>query len=361
MAEAPGGPAVAADTATEPLQHRRPAVVFVGPVVGGLVAFSMAGVLIRVYLTRLFTYDGEPIYGLIWAQMAGCFVMGIAMQTKDILVQWSPALHTGITTGLCGSVTTFSSWQLLVFQQFFNTSRSRHSHFRNFLGGMSILASTMACAVGALRLGQMVGDELRLAHGTHVRRAAQPRVEAAGARRGWIGWGEWRPADAGLAVLGVAGLVAASVVAGVASSTRSVSIALLFGWVGTLVRWRLALLNGRSSSRPHEKPPSRLATTLPLGTFIANVAGSAVLAVVHVLRTGAVVRPSAASCHVLAALADGFCGCLTTVSTFAVEVAAMSARRSMLYTALSVVATQSLFLFIAGIYFKTATVDYPTC
>ncbi|KAJ2808442.1 hypothetical protein H4R21_000031 [Coemansia helicoidea] len=360
MVEASGGgcgPAIAVDPPTEPpqqQQQQQPAAASVWSVVGGLVAFSMAGVLVRVHLTRLFTYDGAPIYALVWAQMAGCFVMGVATRTKDIVSRWSPALHTGITTGLCGSVTTFSSWQLLVFQQFFNTGGSRHSHFRNFLGGASVLVSTMECAVGALRLGQMVGDELCAVHSAYAHRAAAPRVEAAGGRK-------WRPADVVLAASGVAAIVAASVVAGVAGGTRSVSIALLFGWVGTLARWRLALLNARSGSWLRGKGPSQLTVGLPLGTFIANVAGSAVLAVVYVLLTGAVVRPSAASCNVLAALADGFCGCLTTVSTFAVELTEMPARKSALYMALSVVAAQAFFLPIAGIYFKTAAVDYPTC
>ncbi|KAJ1726739.1 hypothetical protein LPJ61_004991 [Coemansia biformis] len=333
----------------------------------------MVGVLIRVYLTRLFTYPGEPIYGLVWAQMVGCFIMGAATRTKGMLVRWSPALNTGVTTGLCGSVTTFSSWQLLVFEQFFNTTRDDHSHFRNFLGGMSVLVSTMACSVGALRLGQMVGDEIRLAYGTYLRHAnpeldalsridtAQLGMVTADVRRGWLGWNEWRPADMALAALGVVAIIAASVVVGVASSTRSVSIALLFGCVGTLARWRLASLNATPGHEQRGKGLSRLTADLPLGTLIANVAGSAVLAIVYVLQTGAVVRPSAASCYVLKALADGFCGCLTTISTFVVEVTVLRPRKAALYAAISIVATQPFFLFVAGIYFKTAAVDYPTC
>ncbi|KAJ2599560.1 hypothetical protein H4R99_003664 [Coemansia sp. RSA 1722] len=137
----------------------RPVHLFMGPLIASLIFFSMIGVLIRVHLNRLFTYTGQPIYGLIWSQMLGCFIMGIAMRTKGVLMGFSPALNVGITTGLCGSITTFSSWQLEIYEEFFNARRADHSRFKNFLGGMSVLATTIACSIGALRLGQMVGDE----------------------------------------------------------------------------------------------------------------------------------------------------------------------------------------------------------
>ncbi|KAJ2377918.1 hypothetical protein GGI05_006800, partial [Coemansia sp. RSA 2603] len=106
-------------------------------------------------------------------------------------------------------------------------------------------------------------------------------------------------------------------------------------------------------------PERLIAMGLPFGTFIANIAGSIVLAVIHILQTGVVVRPSAASCYVLAAMADGFCGCLTTVSTFTAELNVQRPRIAILYATLSIIVAQAPFLLIAGIYFKTSSVDYP--
>ncbi|PIA18603.1 hypothetical protein COEREDRAFT_27271, partial [Coemansia reversa NRRL 1564] len=323
-------------------------------VFASLILFSMMGVLVRVYLTRLFTYIGEPIYGLIWAQMVGCFIMGIATRTKGVLMRYSPALNLGVTTGLCGSITTFSSWQLLVFVQFFNTARHDHTRFKNFLGGMSVLVSTLACSMGALYLGQIIGCELRLLYDTKLLGGRPSSI-----RRGWIGWNEWRSVDLALGIVGILVIAASVIVIALARNTRSVSIALLFGCIGTLLRWRLASLN-RGSKRVERLLP-RFIADLPLGTFVANVIGSAVLAIVHVLQTGAVIQPSATSCYVLTAVADGFCGCLTTVSTFAAELSALESRRSMTYAVVSIVATQAFFILIAGIYFKTATIDYPVC
>ncbi|KAJ2824606.1 hypothetical protein IWW50_003254 [Coemansia erecta] len=342
----------------EPLRRPEPVFLFIEPVVASLVLFSMLGVLVRIYLTRLFTYHGTPIYALIWTQMLGCLVMGVATRTKGVLLRLSPALNLGVTTGLCGSITTFSSWQLLVFTQFFNTARDGHSHFRNFLGGMSVLVTTLACSVGALRMGQMLGDEARLLCGVYLRHRGDTifRVDTGmlggGPPAEGRGWREWRTTDHILSVAGTVGVCAACVVVGLATRTRSVSIALLFGPVGTMVRWRLAALNTKHI---------RCAFGLPLGTFTANVVGSLVLAIVHILQTGVVVRPSQASCYVLQAVADGFCGCLTTISTFVAEIHVLSSRRSIIYAVLSVVVTQAFFILIPGIYFKTADVDYNVC
>ncbi|KAJ1664750.1 hypothetical protein IW140_002975 [Coemansia sp. RSA 1813] len=352
--------------------HTAPAYLYMEPVVLSLVFFSMLGVLVRVHVTRLLTYDKQPTYALLWVQMIGCFIMGVCMRTKGVLLRFSPALNTGLTTGLCGSITTFSSWQLLVYQQFFNTEHGQHIRFKNFLGGLGVLVSTMACAMGALRLGQMAGEETRLLVNRYLRatRDEDPdplyRINTkllggsyASGHRGWFGWDRWRTTDLVLVGAGLASLVAAVLVVALARSTRSVSIALLFGPVGTLIRWRLASFNA-----PHPWLKQHMPTALigsPLGTLAANVLGSMVLAIVHILQTGVVVLPSAAACYVLAAMADGFCGCLTTVSTFAAEVSALSRRRSVAYTTASVVATQIFFLLIDGVYFKSATVDYTVC
>ncbi|KAJ2067078.1 hypothetical protein GGH13_005455 [Coemansia sp. S155-1] len=349
----------------------KPVCIFIGPVILSLVFFSMVGVLVRVHVNRLFSYPGVPVFGLIWVQILGCFIMGMAMRLKGVLLSYSPALNTGITTGLCGSITTFSSWQLLVFQELFNTPRSDHSQFRNFLGGMSVLATELGCSVAAIRLGQMIGDEIRIAYnylsarntpaGTQISKVetAMLSAEASGRRDGWLAWDKWAKFDVILAAGGIAGVIASTIVVALAPRTRSVSIALLFGPVGTILRWRLASLN--TQPRRISRFVPRFLAELPLGTLIANVLGSAILSIIYILQIGVVVRPSVASCYVLAAVSDGFCGCLTTISTFAAEITTLRSRLSMLYAGISIVVAQSFFILISGIYFKTATVDYHIC
>ncbi|TFY56363.1 hypothetical protein EVJ58_g7689, partial [Rhodofomes roseus] len=58
--------------------------------------------------------------------------------------------------------------------------------------------------------------------------------------------------------------------------------------------------------------------------------------------------PSVRACNVLAGLANGYCGCLTTVSTFATEVDALENKKAWFYAILSVVCSQLLLLVILG-------------
>ncbi|KAJ2502871.1 hypothetical protein GGH96_000741 [Coemansia sp. RSA 1972] len=296
-----------------------------GPV-PGLVLFSMLGVLTRIYTTRLFSYPGAPTFALIWPQLIGCFIMGAVARTRRT---FPASLHTGLTTGLCGSITTFSSWQLLVYTQFF-ADKGEHSKFQNFLGGVSVWVTTLACACGALRAGAGAGD-------------------MCGARRG--SGDRWKyKSDCVVAGVCVLGVVAACVVVGTAHDARSVSISVLMGPAGTLVRWKLSKLNTHGTAR-----------RLPAGTLLANTMGCAVLAAVHTLQNGGLVRPSHTSCQVLTAISDGFCGCLTTISTFAHELHALPPRHAATYTIVSIAATQLLFILVCGIYFETAHVDYSIC
>lgn len=111
--------------------------------------------------------------------------------------------------------------------------------------------------------------------------------------------------------------------------------ALLFSFPGTLTRYLLSI---------YLNPRFKL---MPVGTFTANSVGTAVLAMLHVMQ-GLPNPVSANACAVLQGLADGYCGCLTTVSTFAAEVSALTIKRRWFYATLSIVIGQLLMLLIMG-------------
>jgi CrcB protein len=125
--------------------------------------------------------------------------------------------------------------------------------------------------------------------------------------------------------------------------------ALLFSFPGTLTRYLLSI---------HLNP---LVQTIPLGTFIANALGTALLGTFHVLQS----TPTPVSqnaCAILQGLADGYCGCMTTVSTFAAEVGTMKEWRAWFYAAFSWTTGQLLLLVILGPSFWAGHVkEQQTC
>ena len=114
--------------------------------------------------------------------------------------------------------------------------------------------------------------------------------------------------------------------------------ALLFSFPGALARYLLSLgLN----------PRLRL---FPLGTFAANALGTALLAAFEALQSvRAPAGPlSPGACALVKGLGDGFCGSLTTISTFAAEVDALDGRRAWIYVCLSWFVGQALLAVILG-------------
>ena len=88
-----------------------------------------------------------------------------------------------------------------------------------------------------------------------------------------------------------------------------------------------------------------LPSRIPWGTFGINTAGTALLGVFHVLQR-LDISPNA--CSTLQGLSDGYCGCLTTISTFAVEITVLTGNRKWLYPFGSWLVAQLLLLVIIG-------------
>lgn len=111
--------------------------------------------------------------------------------------------------------------------------------------------------------------------------------------------------------------------------------ALLFAYPGTLSRYLLSVyLNPRIKA-------------LPMGTLTANLLGTALLGAFHVLQSlSDPVSPDA--CSLLQGLGDGYCGCLTTVSTFAAEMRDLKRWKSIRYGITSWGGGQLLLLVIVG-------------
>lgn len=117
--------------------------------------------------------------------------------------------------------------------------------------------------------------------------------------------------------------------------------ACVFAPLGCLLRFYASLhLNGIKAS-------------FPLGTFCVNIFGTAVLGMAYDLQHVAIgssglARSGIVSCQVLQGIMDGFCGCLTTVSTWILEINGLRKRHAYMYAATSVVAGLAMLVVVMG-------------
>lgn len=100
---------------------------------------------------------------------------------------------------------------------------------------------------------------------------------------------------------------------------NSVTFPLLLGPPGTMLRYSLSKLN----------PKTPFGTKFPIGTFSANILATAVIAATYAVQRapGSSSSLGVTGCHAMNALSAGFCGCLSTVSTFAVEASTIKSNR----------------------------------
>ncbi|KNG52413.1 rho-gtpase-activating protein 5 [Stemphylium lycopersici] len=341
-----------------------------------LIFFSIWGTLARLGLQALTFYPGVPVtVSVLWANVAGTLIMGFLSEDRQLFAaEWGergdpvpepldePAarqadkgrhgkvkktipMYIGLATGFCGSFTSFSSFIRDVFLALANELKAPVSHAypanapipaptdlvpRN--GGYSFLALcatiivTIASCYCALHVGAHIASGLDRWTPTLPFRLTRRILDPVFV---FLGCGTW---------LGAVILVAIPP----HDAWRSQALfAIVFAPVGCLLRYYLSLLL------------NPINPTFPVGTFSVNILGTAVLGMTwdlqHVqLSTTGLVGGSVLGCQALQGIMDGFCGCLTTVSTWIVEIDSLKTRAAYVYASLSVVAGFSLLLVIMG-------------
>ena len=118
---------------------------------------------------------------------------------------------------------------------------------------------------------------------------------------------------------------------------RHITFALNLAPLGTWLRYYLSRYNARHPS-------------FPFGTFSANVLATALLSAFTLLQTTSVTQRNPISCAFLQGLDDGFCGCLSTVSTFATEIRGLSRRHAYRYAVVSILVGQAVAALVFGVY-----------
>lgn len=275
------------------------------PILVSFIPFSILGVLARLGVTALETYVGSSVFPLAYAQFIGCVIMGFTTARKTEIMRLSLPLHVGITTGFCGSTTTFSGWMLSIYKALANSTGSPHAGGYNLLDALTNVLVTIAVSLIGLYLGEHLADLFMPPR--------QPPLRASIKRKAAM------PATALDGLLCGSGIVFIGLTMFLIvykPEWRSTTYACLFAPFGTWLRYVFStFLNGKRPSMLH-LPPG-----FPLGTFTANISGTIMDAIFFMLQHGRGIGPLPDSdgFAILQGMQDGFCGCLTTVSTFVVE------------------------------------------
>jgi fluoride exporter len=371
-----------------------------------LIFFAILGTLARLGVQWLTFYPGTPIVTpVIWANFGGSLIMGFLAEDQGLFRDhWAatleekregdPAdeservklikaetsktkkaipLYIGLATGFCGSFTSFSSFARDAFLGLSNNLPTPINHPNTFLSGdvattstvnrdggysfeawAAVVIATIALSLGGLIVGAHLAIFLTLT-------PISPRVPLIFTRRVLdpamvlLGWGCWFGA--------VFLCIWPPDRPGGPSSRESwsnetwrgeVLFALAFAPVGCLVRFYASL------------KMNSLVPAFPLGTFAVNMLGTAIEGMCYDIQHVGVgvmgrVGGGRTGCQVLQGVQDGYCGCLTTVSTWVAEINGLRTRHGYTYALSSVVGALCLMVVIMGSVKWSVGWSEPVC
>ncbi|KAL8842178.1 MAG: hypothetical protein Q9176_002871 [Flavoplaca citrina] len=346
-----------------------------------LIFFSILGTLARLGLQALTSYPGAPVAtGVLWANVAGSFILGFLAQDRRLFgarndarppsttfaqpsqshrdqeqasslrtpqqghasVKTTIPLYIGLSTGFCGSLTSFSSFIRDVFLALANalpipishTSASPTLIHRNggysFMAFLAVIITTVALSISAL----IVGAQLAVGVDSYT-----PSITYPFARRFldramvFLAWGSWLGA-----------IILAIWPPDRPTDTRksehwrgAALFAIVFAPLGCLSRFYISLmLNSKIKS-------------FPLGTFVVNILGTALQGMFWDLQhSSGSVQGGVVGCQVLQGMMDGFCGAATTVSTWVGELNGLRRRHAWVYGGVSVAVGVGIMIGVMG-------------
>lgn len=342
-----------------------------------LILFSILGTLARLGLETLTQYDGAPVtFSSAWPNFAGSLLMGFLSENRllfrnkwetfspdqqlnkagnqklkerngarnqdiekanlasakaQIYTKKTIPLYIGLTTGLCGSFTSFSSFIRDIFLALSDDMDSSQNTDRD--GGLRLMALiavflvTTSLSLSALFTG---------AHLAILLEPCTPNLQCRFTRL---------ILDRLVVIMAAGSWVAAILLSSLPPDRSSqvdqnetwrdrATISICLAPLGCLCRFYLSLwLNSKSPS-------------FPVGTFIANIVGTALLGLAWDLQHSSI--GGFTGCQVSQGIMDGFCGCLTTVSTFAIELTKLKQKDAYVYGGISIFTALSLLIGIIG-------------
>jgi fluoride exporter len=88
--------------------------------------------------------------------------------------------------------------------------------------------------------------------------------------------------------------------------------------------------------------------SFPFGTFAANISATVILGTVILIQGRERAPMKLISCNLLYGIDNGFCGCLSTISTFAVELDTLIRKHAYAYATASIAVGISIMVLMVG-------------
>ncbi|KAF6007327.1 hypothetical protein HII13_004639 [Brettanomyces bruxellensis] len=288
--------------------------VLFGAVLGNMARFGM---------TELTSYKNEYTHfypgTCLWSNFTACFVMAwcnhAAVFWRTVLTgsgktnMKQMALHSAVTAGFCGAYSTWSSFMVeLIFKtiDYLNGGHKLPNHGYGVMEFFSVLFVQM----GVSFLGYFLGRDFAYLIDLCFKEGSRSRI---------FNYRVCRILELLFAVLGIAAIIANIVLActlSIDSSWKtSYALSIVIGVVGSWVRFRLSAYNGSFGI-----------SWFPSGTLMANVFACLLLPVLYILlygykdaATGTMIVTSKVHRMAITAFSSGFCGSLSTMSSFVNE------------------------------------------
>lgn len=375
-------------------------------IISHLIFFSMMGTLARLGLQALTTYPEAPVKTtVLWANFGGSLIIGFLTEDRNLFsagqlrartsmrtkrreeqsgnpaiersqqvhrdgvthethlsaVKKSTPLYIGLGTGFCGSLTSFSAFIRDAFLALSNsgpvaTPEDSHStrahgpyvHRHPGYGVLAVLAvimTTLMISVGGLQIGAHLALALEPFTPSLPLPFVRRWVDRSMLLVAWVSWlgvilmTIWPPDRPGASV-------GRATWAQEAWRTDAL-FALVFAPLGCLLRFYASV---------HLNP---VRPSFPPGTYAVNMAGTALSAILFDIQH--IPMANRVGCQVLQGAMDGFCGSLTTVSTWVVELRGLRFGQAYFYGVMSVGVGLGLATVIMGSLRWSIGFQTPSC